>query len=364
MVPLASAHLESDVNSRWAYTIPTIDGVISPGEWADATVRDFTLYMRERATGILNETLSARFYVKNNLTHIDAAVQIFNEDYQAIDAGNRWDGFALLFEDDHDGSLENGDNGEGVTTWAGSIFPRGKNDLYYDAVGGFWDADLNVGKTNDGALDWSHTNPIQGAVGNYTLEMVIPLVGADGDAYDLAIATLPKTVGFKIWFWEMTAPTRDGVYPDSNTTNINFDETFDGTTFGNLILHPRYTLTISVNDPTMGTTNPAPGVYLNAYGWGEVQSVLAIKNPGYVLDHWELDTVNVGSTNPYSVTMDMNHTLKAVFKVAPPVVGGMAAPIVVQISKPDLLTPLIWLASTIMFSTAVTVFFVKLKKKK
>jgi hypothetical protein len=38
-----------------------------------------------------------------------------------------------------------------------------------------------------------------------------------------------------------------------------------------------------------------------------------------MLDHWELDTVDVGVTDPYSVTMDANHTLVAVFVEAPPV---------------------------------------------
>jgi hypothetical protein len=34
---------------------------------------------------------------------------------------------------------------------------------------------------------------------------------------------------------------------------------------------------------------------------------------GYGLDHWKLDGINVGSANPYSVLMDNNHTLQAVF---------------------------------------------------
>lgn len=47
----------------------------------------------------------------------------------------------------------------------------------------------------------------------------------------------------------------------------------------------------------------------------------------------------------------------------PPAVGGMAAPIVIPINEPNLLTPLIWLASAIIFPIALTVVFVRLKKK-
>jgi hypothetical protein len=356
MVPLASAHLESPINSRWAYTVPTIDGTITSGEWTDAAVRDFTLNMRSRSDGSLVQSLSARFYVKNDYTNIYAAVQIFNEDYDARDAANEWDGFFLLFEADHDGVLADGDNGEGVTTWTGSPFYT-KNDLYYNLALTFWDADLNIGKTNDGDLSWSHTNPTQNAIGDYTFEMRIPLVGTDV-GYDLAITTLPKTVGFKIWFLEGDGGT-DGVYPDDPTISKNVEEIRNGATFGDLILHPLYYLTITAT--AGGTTNPTPGKY--PYGYGTEVSVLAIPSGGYIFDHWELDGIPVGSANPYSVTMDMNHTLHAVFRSAPPAVGGMAAPIVIPVNESNLLTPLIWLASAII-PIALTIVFAKLKKKK
>lgn len=359
MVPLASADLGTPVNSRWAYTIPTIDGAISSGEWTDATVVNFTLDMRNRITGLSVQNLSARFYVKNDYTNIYAAVQIFNEDYDARDAGARYDGLFLLFEDDHDHTLEVGDNGEGVTTWASSPFYT-KNDLYYD--GSSWVSDVDAGQTNDGALSWSHTNATTNAIGNYTFEMRIPLVGTDGDNYDLAITLPPKkTVGYKIWFFEGEDGT-DGVYPDDPGTPKNLEEVENGkgNTFGNLILHPLYYLTITKT--AGGTTSPAPGKY--PYGYGTIVNVLATPDSGYIFDHWEFDGSNVGPTpNPYQVTMNKNHTLHAVFESAPPVVGGMAAPIIIPISEPNLLTPLIWLVSAII-PIALTVAFVKLKKKK
>ncbi len=70
-----------------------------------------------------------------------------------------------------------------------------------------------------------------------------------------------------------------------------------------------YTLTITVSGS--GTTNPSAGTHNIAAG--TYQSVSAIAGEGYTFDHWMLDDNNVGSTNPYSVQMNSNHTLQAVF---------------------------------------------------
>lgn len=72
------------------------------------------------------------------------------------------------------------------------------------------------------------------------------------------------------------------------------------------------TLTIQVNDASIGTTNPSPGeitVFV-----GDTLATTALPNSGYQLDYWLLDTTNVGSTNPYSLRLDGNHTLTAIFK--------------------------------------------------
>ena len=60
-----------------------------------------------------------------------------------------------------------------------------------------------------------------------------------------------------------------------------------------------------------GTTNPTPASYV--YDEGTLVQVNAIPTGGWTLDHWLLDSVDVGSTNPYTVTMDDDHTLTAVF---------------------------------------------------
>jgi len=74
-----------------------------------------------------------------------------------------------------------------------------------------------------------------------------------------------------------------------------------------------YKLTITTT--TGGTTSPAPGTY--TYAAGSLVQVTAIPYTNYKFDYWELDGANVGSANPYTVLMDKNHTLRAVFSVIP-----------------------------------------------
>jgi parallel beta-helix repeat protein len=86
-----------------------------------------------------------------------------------------------------------------------------------------------------------------------------------------------------------------------------------------------YSLTIVAT--VGGTTDPVPGTYFYTAN-SEVQ-VTAIPTIDYDFDHWELDTINVGSANPYIVLMNNNHTLKAVFTYSP------RPPLSVSISPPS-----------------------------
>ena len=101
----------------------------------------------------------------------------------------------------------------------------------------------------------------------------------------------------------------DGIfeYTFTSDSELTRDEFIQQTT-------PTYTLTITAM--VGGTTNPAPGTY--TYIANSTVQVTAIPEANYIFDHWELDTVNVGSANPYTVLMDNNHTLKAVFTYSPP----------------------------------------------
>lgn len=95
---------------------------------------------------------------------------------------------------------------------------------------------------------------------------------------------------------------------------------------------------LTIGSTIYGTTQPAPGNY--EFTEGEIVPVSAIPEPGYMLDHLELDGVNVGTAPmPYPVTMDKAHTLYAVFAEIPPppptrynltistTIGGTTAPV-------------------------------------
>ena len=82
-----------------------------------------------------------------------------------------------------------------------------------------------------------------------------------------------------------------------------------------------YVLTIS--STAGGSTSPAQGSH--SYEANMVVQVFANPQPTFQFDHWELDDFDAGTANPYSVKMDGDHILKAVFEsLLPPVtpVGG------------------------------------------
>ncbi|NIO37660.1 PKD domain-containing protein [Candidatus Bathyarchaeota archaeon] len=87
----------------------------------------------------------------------------------------------------------------------------------------------------------------------------------------------------------------------------------------NHTLQPIFTQTwyeLTIATTSGGTTDPVPGTY--SHDCGSSVLVMAIPDSCCVFDHWELDSVNVGSTSSYSVLMDDNHTLYAVFEYSPP----------------------------------------------
>ena len=72
---------------------------------------------------------------------------------------------------------------------------------------------------------------------------------------------------------------------------------------------PIYTLTITAT--TGGTTNPSPETH--TYLERTSVNVTALPDDCHLFDHWELDGINVGSANPFTVLMDKDHTLHAIF---------------------------------------------------
>lgn len=82
---------------------------------------------------------------------------------------------------------------------------------------------------------------------------------------------------------------------------------------------PKYYLTISVQPPEGGTTDPPAGV--RSYTEGENATVTITVAGGYEFDYWELDGVKVSEETTYTLTMYTNHTLTAYVKAKPQVPG-------------------------------------------
>jgi hypothetical protein len=89
--------------------------------------------------------------------------------------------------------------------------------------------------------------------------------------------------------------------------------------------------------------------------WWDVDTlvtVTAAPDVNYLFDHWELDTINVGSISPYQVTMNTAHTLHAVFK--PIITGGSST----TIQSPQLA----WMSLNVVLVAAVLLAAASAKK--
>lgn len=79
---------------------------------------------------------------------------------------------------------------------------------------------------------------------------------------------------------------------------------------GGWIQMPTYTLTVQPPEGS-GATNPGPA----SYTYYQVVDVPITATPasGEFFSHWILDGNNIGSSNPYTIKMNANHQIKAVF---------------------------------------------------
>jgi uncharacterized protein YneR len=106
----------------------------------------------------------------------------------------------------------------------------------------------------------------------------------------------------------------------SGTTNpesitMNSDKTVTAT-FTKI---PKKNTVLTVIVMGSGSTTPSQGIH--SYEEGTEVNVTATADAGWMFDHWILDSVNVGSDNPYTVIMDSDHSLTAVFSdVMPPTI--------------------------------------------
>lgn len=119
--------------------------------------------------------------------------------------------------------------------------------------------------------------------------------------------TAPVIAGYAFTYWDIDGASQgNGTNPVTVTMNAPHTAS----------AHYVKTYSLAIEAGPGGTTSPPAG----SYSYAEGSIVQATANPGlnYKFDHWELDGISSGSINPYAVTMNANHTLKAVFKAIPP----------------------------------------------
>jgi len=192
-----------NVLSAWALITPTIDGVISIGEWDDAATVNFTLVTWS------NELHVCNLYVKNDATNLYSAVIVGDNDYSGPQTWG--DNAIFFFDNDHDGKIAwNGEAGD--DSWQLVVteeLPR-DNFLYGDVS---WQDDQSFGGgTNDLTAAYSYTNPVSNASGDYIFEFSHPLDTAD-DAHDFSLS-IGSTVGFMFYFVDYFA---GGTYASGDT---------------------------------------------------------------------------------------------------------------------------------------------------
>jgi len=119
--------------------------------------------------------------------------------------------------------------------------------------------------------------------------------------------TAASILGYNFSYWDVDGtPRADGLI--TVVVNMNASHTASA--------HYTKTLALTIVAESGGSTNPPPGTY--AANQNSTFQVTATPNVDYILDHWELDGTNVGSENPYSVLMNANPTVKAIFVYSPP----------------------------------------------
>lgn len=119
--------------------------------------------------------------------------------------------------------------------------------------------------------------------------------------------TAPAVSGYAFVYWDVDGASQGN---GTNPITVNNDGPHTATA------HYLRTYTLKIEAGPGGSTNPLPGTY--TFNANSTVQVIASPSANFAFDHWELDGTGVGSSNPHSVLMDGNHTLRALFKALPP----------------------------------------------
>lgn len=168
-----------------------------------------------------------------------------------------------------------------------STHPAG-SPIIHDTIDGVFDNSPPQFQLSIGIVGSGTTNPPPGNH-NYSPDTIVPVDALPDSGWEL-----------NHWLLDDINVGATDPYPVTMDSDHNLTAVFS---------RIQHQLTIDILG--LGTTDPPPGVYFH-YEGSEVQ-VNATPAVDWFFDHWLLDAFDIGSGNPYNVTIDADHTLTAVF---------------------------------------------------
>ncbi|MEM3697104.1 MAG: CARDB domain-containing protein [Candidatus Bathyarchaeia archaeon] len=328
-VDLIFAHLCSPSELRVYDSQGRVTGVIN-GEVKEEIPN--SVYLREYDIGIMIFPTSPYLYelagtnyaiyglilnsiLEDNVSNFSAtdiptlvnAIHQYSVDWDALSRGE--EGVTVQIDSNGDGIFEHAFTSDSELTQTEFMTETGTSAIFFEIVWGEEIFVVSIGSNStvsqfyfDHAMKEIGFN-VTGEVGSIGLcNVTIPKALLYGEPWTVLIdgAPVPATI-------------------TENATHSFLYFTYTHSThliqiIGTWVIAQTYSITITTT--VGGTTNPTPGTY--TYTANSPVQVTAIPDANYIFDHWELDTINVGSANPYTVLMDNNHTLKAVFTYSPP----------------------------------------------
>jgi len=275
----------SVINSPYASTPPTIDGLLSPDEWGSPAITKTLSY-----TDAVPETHEMTVYFMNSHCYLYVAIKITDDDFEGeyYQTGEDVDVIELYFDNDNDDVIE---PYEDIKNFWNLVY----RDWFVYEVGPpcwRWRDDVPYGGTLDGEGAATHSNL---AIGDYTYEFKIPL--NSGDIHDLSVSA-GSTVGIKILYREMHWDPIDGVWTWT-TSEDGWPSSvgrFDGSTYGKLALSSAGT------EAPWVTTNDASSITTNSATLNGNLDCLGSASTVNVSFQWGLDTSYGNETTPQAMT--------------------------------------------------------------
>jgi len=199
-----------------------------------------------------------------------------------------------------------GDDSDATRTGPNSDDPERFVYLAFHAEGGGSSGLMNL-VARDRDDSWSDFTIVESGLNMdqwYTIKVICDLAGGTYDVYvdDVFSATVSSR------------------HEKTSVSHISFAQWDDGAgsfyvdNVMEAVTGPTFTLTMSADPSSGGTTNPASGVH--EYAEGAVASISASANPGYEFDHWTGDVADPGSAST-TVTMDEDQVVTAHYNVVP-----------------------------------------------